>query len=791
MGIRRPLFWAALFLVAISWLRFITGKPGAAPPGMADAQSLGIGSDLTLSGQVYKKDSHTYYLQDVSVRMQSFNGSGDLSPDGESDAGPSRRSISCKDNIICKLEGEELPLGCYVTLQGSFAPVQAATNPGEFDAAAYYRTLGVGGRLSRASVLETWGTCWPVREWLYGFRMSLKERLKKAMPEEEAGILCALLLGDRTELSETTQELYRQSGILHILSISSLHITILGMGLHRLLRRLGVPVWMAALGGSVFLLLYGTLTGFSVSACRAVGMYLIRMLGEILGRTYDMLTALGAMGALMVWRNPYYLENSGFLLSYASVLGAGGFGPVLGKLLEEGEKPPKAGAGRRAGELQAKAGKWLRQSALTSLGVTLATMPVQLRYFYEVPVYSALLNLLVLPFVKPLMLLGLLLLAFPWCYPAAEAAGWILGWYARLCGLCGSMPFHTWNPGCPRPWQIAAYYSMLAIAVIAGGKLRQAGKWRKKGINAAVALAFAGAVAVLGLTPGRKNCVTFLDVGQGDCIVVQTASGETYLFDCGSSSRSGVGEYVLVPFLKYNGIRTLDAVFASHPDADHINGLIELLGMGGKSGITVRQMVLPDIDGERKKEQLGELTEAAEGSQGTKGAAAHSVPVRYICAGEGWECESARFVCLHPAKGWQKGETNAYSECFYVEFFDEQGDWKGMGGVSMLLTGDVEGEGEIALLEQLARNGTEKIDILKAAHHGSGGATSEALLEKIRPGVTVISCGRKNRYGHPHPELLERLEKAGSTVLQTAEGGAVTIWPERDGMRVRLFGAGG
>lgn len=776
---RRPLFWAAAFLVVVVWIRMKTGGYETASPGAADAQSLGICDGLTISGQVYRKDSQTYYLQDISVCMQTFDESEDPLESGGSNAGSSRQNLSYIDNIICKLEGTELPLGCRVTLRGSFAPMQRATNPGEFDAAAYYRSLGVGGRLTRAELLAAGEEYWPVREWLYGFRLFLEGRLKQALPGEKAGILCALLLGDRADLPKATQEQYRQNGILHILSISSLHITILGMSLYKLLRRLGVPVWAAAAAGSAFLLLYGALTGFGVSACRAIGMYLIRMLGEILGRTYDMLTALGVMGALMVWKNPYYLQHSGFLLSYASVLGAGVLGPAFAAFWEREKAETAVLDGRqRIGKAGKAAGKWLGQSFVTSLAVTLATLPVQLWYYYEVPVYSAGLNLLVLPLVKPLMFLGLVLLALPWAFPAATAAGLILQWYEWLCRLCGNMPFHLWNPGRPEFWQIAAYYGGLGLILAVGGKRRQGQRQtEKKRRRVLPAGALICAVALLGVRPDQKPCVTFLDVGQGDCIVIQTGSGETYLFDCGSSSRSGVGEYVLAPFLKYNGIQALDAVFVSHPDGDHMNGIKELLDMGEKSGISVRRIILPDIAKELKEEQFTALLKAAEEGRGDP------VEIRYICAGDSWECDAARFVCLHPTQGWREEEPNAYSACFYVEFFS--------GGISLLLTGDVEGEGERALIEQLERQEIGKIDVLKVAHHGSGGATSEELLERLQPELAVISCGRNNRYGHPHPALLERLARAGSRVLGTAERGAVSVWPEENGIRIRLFGQEG
>lgn len=803
---RRPLLWVALFLIIIAAVRLETGEQDTVPEGTVNGRGLGICQELTVTGQVYKKDNQNLYLQDIIVCFQTSTESEDSFPTDLSQAGVSRQNIPCQDNIICKLEeAEEIPLGSYVTLRGSFSPVSPATNPGEFDAAAYYRTMGVGGRLSQALLLARGQEYWTVREWLYNLRLYLEERLYRALPEDRAGVLCALLLGDKGGLDDRVKDLYRQSGILHILSISSLHITILGMSFYRLLRRLRVPVGPSALAGSILLLLYGGLVGFGVSACRAIGMYLIRMLGEVLGRTYDMLTALAVMGALMVWQNPYYLHHSGFLLSYASVLGVG----VLSPALSERKRPVNVDDGAERNVRQFLGSIWdkLRQSAFASLSVVLTTLPVQLWYYYEVPVYSVFMNLLVLPLVKPLMFTGFLAMLFPGLALPQIAADGILRWYQWLCELCGGIPFQTWNPGCPQLWQIGVYYLLLGAVVIVRKKLwelMQSRGERKDGIRKSDGVGKSGkqdysmpgfqylcllqktfcsaalicSVLLLGVRTPTENRVTFLDVGQGDCILVQTRSGENYLFDCGSTSRTGVGEYVLLPFLKYNGIQELDAVLVSHSDKDHVNGILELFEIGRENGIEVRQLILPDL-GKAASEQMEELVRAVQ-KNGYDGA----VDVRYIAAEDTWECDSARFMCLNPAADRFYGNVNAGSQCFFVEFISRK---NGEDAGTLLLTGDVEGEGEITLLEQIKRWGIGQVDVLKVAHHGSRGTTSEELLEQINPKLSVISCGRKNFYGHPHPELMDRLERSGSAILQTRERGAVTIRFGESGIFAETF----
>lgn len=777
---KRPLFAAALLLVAVIWIRLAAGDGDS--PGSAASQPE-TGAVLYVTGQVCQKEQQKIWLQSVTI-IQNGNIFQDFS-DSEQNIS-STESYPYEEKLICEIFGDaaEIPMGSRVAVTGTFAPFSRAANPGEFDAEVYYRSLGAGGRLRDAEILKAGGKCWPVRETAYRVKEYLRARLNRAVPAEYAGVLAALLLGDRAELDGETKDLYKRNGILHILSISSLHITIIGMGVYRLLRRAGLPIVPAAAGGAMLLVFYGSMVGFSVSACRAVGMYLLRMGAELAGRSYDMLTALGVLAAVMTLKNPFYLENSGFLLSFASVLGIGTVYPML---TESGRETPGPGYyGERKWRLWARKGATkLKEAFCASLSITLATLPVQLWYYYEVPTYSVFINLLVLPLMKPLLAAGFLSFLPGPAFAGAAASG-ILRVYEGACTFFDGLPFRTWNPGKPELWQIGAYYGILTAAVIWEERRRQREKEGRKGERRrgrekeksrerklerrrGACLKFAALSVALSILAVRsENCdrVLFLDVGQGDCCLVQTASGENYLFDCGSSSRGGVGKYVLLPCLKYYGISTLDAVFVSHPDADHMNGIAELLELAEDNRIEIKQLILPDIVMEARREEFGELLSGAGGG----------IRVAYLSAGESWECGTAGFTCLHPAGGYPAGNANAYSQCIYGRF----------EAFSLLLTGDVEGDGEAALLEALAEMDISEVTILKVAHHGSRNSTSTELLAQVRPSLAVISCGRGNRYGHPHEELLERLKQRGCIILQTAEYGAVTV--QGEGNEVKVWG---
>ena len=686
-------------------------------------------------------------------------------------------------HLICQTENAYRPrVGSRIRVTGQFETFSQATNPGEFDARKYYASLNIGGMLKKAEVTAAGSRYSVIKEVLYSLKAYWKERLYQCFPEKEASVLCAMLLGDRTGLDEGTKDLYMQNGIIHILSISGLHITLIGMGLYKLLRRVGCPVIAAALAGGLMLFLYGIMTGMGVSALRAIGMYLVHMSGEILGRTYDMLTSLGFMGLLMLAGSPEYLSNVGFLLSFGSLCGIGVIMPAL--VIEERDKRSIDLSGKVSGRLKHLSeflAKSVWKAALPGMAVTLTTLPIQLYYYYEISVYSILLNLLVLPFMGILMVVGLIVMILPGMFWAAKLDVLILGGFEWLCQVFGELPYHTWNPGAPKVWQIIAYYLLLVYSIHGNikfpGRMRRSGRMQmtvrgkasKRGSENfrcqhifRIMMLFS-AILLLGWRTKEQLSVTFLDVGQGDGICVQTKK-ETYLFDCGSSSEKSIGEYVLIPYLKHEGISHLDGVFVSHPDKDHISGILELLALCKDKGITIERVILPDLAEGRMESEFANLLEAVAEMEEAR------PKVITISEENFWQSGEVLFTCLHPSSNCEIFDSNAYSQCFLVEYED----------FTMLLTGDVEGVGEEMLLKELKEKSIGEVDLLKVAHHGSKYSTGEEMLELLKPDIAVISCGADNSYGHPHEEIIQRLGEVGSEILTTPQCGAITVKPGRE-----------
>lgn len=693
--------------------------------------------NVIVMGRVYRKEVKEQKAEETLVLYLKL-----FSP-GKDDVMQAADTAPPGERVICYLRaGEQEPeIGSVVQLEGKIACFERASNPGQFDAYSYYQISGISYRLNRAQVLAKTTEYNGFMEGVYRLRRLLSNVLEENLPEKEASVMQTMLLGEKEELDRELKALYQRNGIAHILAISGLHISMLGMGLYKMLRKCGVPLNVAAAVSMVFMFFYSVMTGFSVSAVRAVLMFCLQMAAVFAKRTYDMLTALGIAAVLILLSQPLYLYHSGFVFSFGCVLG---IGLVLPSLIE-GELMKKPPIKEIAG----------------GLGVMVITLPIYLWFYYQFPVYSVVLNLLVIPLMSFLMGAGLFVLALGILWPFGVMPFRfmiknILMLYEGACRLCDNLPGRLLTTGRPAVWQIAVYVMALVFLVLYKKKLHMAVKW---GIVAV-------SVVILTLHPRPGLKVIFLDVGQGDSIYIENGGRSSYLVDGGSSSVSSVGLYRIIPFLKSQGVCELEAVFVTHPDEDHCNGIMELLKEGALQGIKIKHLVLPDIAKEGRNGGYTELEQAA----GVAGIA-----VSYMSRGQRISDGRLMMTCLHPSGEYQAVEANEYSIVIELTY----------GNFSTMLTGDVEGKGEqemIRFLQEEQEAG--KITVLKAAHHGSRNSTPEAFLNYTSPMYTVISCGKNNSYGHPHRELMERLEKKGTKILITFETGAITF--ATDGRKAEL-----
>ena len=743
-------------------------------------------SFIELVGKVQGKELKAGYLgEDISVIY--------LIPTGQKNR--DFELVQCYlDQSLCVVPS----IGEYVKVSGRVKTFSHPTNPGEFDSCLYYSTLKISYRLNNAKVLDRGGKISWYKESLYQVKIFFESVLDKILPQQDAAIMKAMLLGDKAFIDEETRQMYKSSGIMHTLAVSGLHISIIGMGLYRFLETLLEEasgklaclrsrkkrvrslrsIWKILPTGVSILVMYsyGIMCGMGTSSFRAICMFILRLLAPMAGRTYDVLSALALAEILLLLDQPLYLYNSGFLFSFGAVIGITVIKPALKpkadylaekmKFVDDSKRKPLVALSKT---LTLK----MLDALHTGLSIALATLPVYAMFYYTYPVHSIVLNLIVIPLMSILMLAGitamLLGAAFPLLgYLPGFLVHWILYFYKIISSAETVNGKFTWYMGHSENYQVALYLMFVGIfiavsnlkctegaIVIGERKLRIT----SKKIDVFRILVLVTSVIVLTFRTQPDLEINMIDVGQGDGIVISTG-GKNMLIDGGSTSKKNVGKYQIIPFLKYKGIGKLDAVVLTHEDLDHMSGILEIMDDMEKGGIRIGSLMLPEIAKSSKGENYLLLEKRAKEL---------SVPVAYINSGESFSFGGCIFSCLNPELNMDTEKANAYSTVLYMEYKK--------AGFKALFTGDVEDDGQ-EHINTLIRSAIDKygeITLLKVAHHGSMYTTDDEFLNMVRPKVALISCGKDNTYGHPHAQLLDRLEKHDVEVFRTDTGGEIRV----------------
>ena len=632
--------------------------------------------------------------------------------------------------------------GQQAEIWGKASLAEKARNPGEFDFREYYRAQGVRIFLKGAVLKEARGEKDPVKDWLERFREKAAETLRGLAGEKNGGILAAVLLGDKSRLDPEARSLYQESGISHLLAVSGLHVSLAGTGIWLAVRKLCGGLRLPTFCGGVLIICYCFLTGAGVSSVRAACMYLFLLGARCLGRSYDGLNAAGAAAVMILLGEPLQLFQGGFQLSFGAILSIYVlYGPLKDWCLPEQRKLP--GIVRKTAE-----------AALLSAAVQIGTLPVLCWHFYVWPPYGMLLNLWVIPLLTGVFLTGACgcaagLLGCPLAGQfLTGASGAVLWLYEQSCRISLKLPGAEQILGRPSAEKVILCYMGILMFLgwrkWKGREVKKKGLW-KSGLGAGCLLL--AEFFCFFWHPDGISRLDMLDVGQGDGMVLEACDGTVFLIDGGSTDEKNVGTECILPYLRSAGIRKLDYALVSHADDDHVNGLKELL----ETGYPVGCLLLPEIDGPGEKYR--ELEETARRA---------GVPAEYLSAGMSWRKGDTVISCLHPPKGLAWQEDNSYSMVLKVQ----------TEGMSLLLTGDLDEQGERELLE----SGTDlSCQVLKTAHHGSRFSTSEEFLERASPQVALISAGRENSYGHPHKETLDRFLKRGIQIRRTDQEGMLRV----------------
>lgn len=640
--------------------------------------------------------------------------------------------ISEKDSVMCRMSQEypEAVLGSFVSIYGKAGCFSHASNPGAFDMADYYDCMRVAFSLNGAELTgydaSGLNPYWRMRGGLQRIRHNIGILCDLCFNDDDSPVIRGILLGDKSLIDNDIRDLYSRNGIAHILAISGLHISMLGMGFASLMKKCRVPISLTNITVILLMIMYGLMTGMAASACRAIIMFSLRMIAQVIGRTYDAATALVIAALMLLFEQPAYLFYSGFQFSFGAIAAVLLVIPVLEDVI------PKPVAG--------------------GVSVNVITLPIYLYNYFFFPVLSVLLNFIIIPLMS--VLLGCAIIALAGCalyIPLgrllAFPAHLILLIYEYTCRICDLIPWNRFVTGKPGTLQIILY------CLIVGGVLLF--RRYQTGLQIVMHMLFAGIILTLNLHFGIS--VTLIDVGQGDGIYITDHAGSDIMIDGGSTSEKSVGEYELMPYLYSQGVASLDGVFITHMDADHYNGIVEMLTDNGLNGPRIDCLYLTSSAAAGDSDAYRLIREAAESG---------GIPVEIITQGDLYVSGKLELECLYPDASCRGADTNNESLVMRLRY----------GDVNMLFTGDLGGDGELAL-DELIRSSMRPEDtlILKVAHHGSKYSSLDGFLDLAGPDLALISAGKDNSYGHPHAELIGRLEERGIPWFNTADHGAITV----------------
>ncbi len=629
--------------------------------------------------------------------------------------------------------------GDVVKVTGKIAKSAALTNPGGFD---YEKYLLRQGTITKIYATYN-GSVTPTGEnrgnALMAFAMKLKDRIEAnlaTLPDQQKNYMVGILFGDKTGLDKSDKAILSQTGIMHVFAVSGLHIgfiLLLGTGLARLLK---LKRWLYALVATLPVLLYCMMAGFTPSVTRAFIMCIVGMLAFCLGEEKDGWTALAvAFGVCLIWQ-PQFLFDIGFQLSFLAIAGMFYLTPAMEKLFP-------------------KKGFWGKALA-TAMAAQLATIPITAYNFHVVTLLGILLSPLAVFAAGITVIAGLLSLPISLLgldVPFLHFAGTLVQGMVNVAAWCNQVPLAWRRVATPGVLSMALYYVLcLFIPYLTKKKLP------RTSLLTCLALALFFMTVSVHSTGNLK--VTYLDVGQGTAIVIETPGNQQILIDGGGGSGqnlSSTGYNIILPYLAQEGVTDVETIINTHPHSDHMGGLLAVMK-------SMPVDLLLTGEGFQDIELQKELISASE---------EENIPWQTIGKGTTLYLEQNITMEVLAPDDPGAGEVNDDSLVMLLHY----------GDTDFLFTGDAGEE----VLEGLPLDAPQDIEVVEMAHHGSKDSFSQHLYDAFLPQAVMISVGANNSYGHPAAVVIQYWRDREIPVYRTDEMGAVTFISDGQTLQVDTY----
>lgn len=684
-----------------------------------------------VSSQASIKESRVSYVIKVKSITDSQNGVN-------RDKNVLKKSGNVLLTTLLGEKGTVYEYGREIEFSGKLTVPMGKRNPGGFNYRNYLAQSGISASMfvrdENISIGKEVGGNYLIRLGKF-LNKRIVEVFEKSLPQQQAGLLSGMLIGNRDGLTKEVLQVFSDSGLSHIMSVSGANVAFIIFPFIFILRKVGLKRYLANIIAICVLIIFVFITGFEPSVQRAAVMAVVILIGQLLRRDADVMTSISFAALLLLVVNPYNLFNIGFQLSFAATISLILFYKRIKELIKN---------------------KCLPRPIIDALAVTIAAqigvLPITVYYFNNLSLVSILSNLLVAPVVEIITILGSIMAVIGQISTIASSfIGYInctlLSFVLFTSKFTSSIPFAVVRIITPSIFIVIVYYA--AVGFFLWYKPVKNVKIKPKYYLIGCLVAFI--IITIPLFLPKDLEVVFIDVGQGDSIFIRTYRGNTVLIDGGGRNYkdgdTNIGDSVVIPFLLDNGVTHLDLVVATHGHDDHIQGLLPIIKDFG-----VSNFVLPEFGIEKEFKELLESSKL------------RNINTEFLQRGDSIRLDDETiFSVLSPDNEAfvENASLNNSSLVLKLHYKD----------VKMLFTGDIEAEIERKLIEDKV---DISADILKIAHHGSKTSNTEEFFELVNPRATIISVG-KNNFGHPSTEVIKRIDEMNVHSFRTDKHGAVLL----------------
>ncbi|AEY66475.1 DNA internalization-related competence protein ComEC/Rec2 [Clostridium sp. BNL1100] len=666
------------------------------------------------------------------------------------------KTVKVKNRILVYVNNINIKIG-YRTKIGFTGVVEKpkpATNPAGFDYRRYLASIGISGRiyLHGASDIQVSGQ--KGGGYLYRIGYAIKNKvvdiISYSLDKNQAGLLEGMLIGYKDGLDENAFTAFSKAGLSHIMVASGMNVAFIILPFTFIFKKLRLSSLKANIITIFILILFVFVTGFSASVVRAVIMGIIILTGRIIMREPDIYTSISASALILLIINPYTLFDIGFQLSFGATLSLVMFYPQI-KSFTEYKYIPNV----------------ISDTLAATIAAQLGVIPVTLYYFNNFSTFSIISNILVVPLVEFVTIIGFIMVfAGLLNIYLAVIIGYInntfLSFILFVTEVTSKIPFSLLKLPTPTFGMVLFYY-LFIIYIFKGRNYFQAKKYTKH-LKRAIIILIIIIFGAKSLIPKPLE-ITYLDVGQGDSTFIRTAHGTKILIDGGgreanSKSEFDIGESVMVPYILDRGTKKVDIVIASHGHSDHTEGLEAVL-----RELSVGTVIVPETDG-RGLEKVNSICKEK------------NISVIKCKQGDRINLDNETiFEVLNPLSykidSIAQEDLNESSLVLKLVYKN----------VKVLFTGD----SGIPSEERMLKQGLDlKADIIKVGHHGSPGSSSNDYIKAVKPEYGVVSVGRNN-FGHPSQFVIDTFQENGTKLFRTDENGAVIATSYGNGFNIRTM----